>query len=76
MLTPDRKPILIKRPEVEKRTGLSVADIYRRLREETDFPQPVKLPIQSVAWVYTEIDDWIAKQIEKPRRKHGRLHND
>lgn len=61
--TPNR---FIKRPEVERLTSLSTSEIYRRLEAGT-FPQQIKLGAKSVAWVESEIHEWIHQQIEQGR---------
>lgn len=53
---------LIRRPEVEARTALSRSRIYQ-LMETGDFPRPVSLGAMSVAWVSSEVDQWINERI-------------
>lgn len=52
---------LLRRPEVERRTGLKRSTIYSRMKEGS-FPQSVSLG-RSVAWVAEEIDAWIEERI-------------
>ncbi|KAB2889330.1 MAG: AlpA family transcriptional regulator [Desulfobulbaceae bacterium] len=52
---------LLRRPEVERRTGLGRSTIYARMKEG-DFPQSVSLG-RTVAWVEDEIDAWIQERI-------------
>ena len=61
--------ILLRRPEVERRVGLRRASIYKWMAEGT-FPKPVKLGEKAVAWVETEIDQWVSDRIEQ--RDSGR----
>ena len=49
---------LLRRPEVESRTGLSKASLYRFMGEGT-FPSPVKIGYRAVAWPQSLIDEWI-----------------
>ncbi|EBB5497874.1 AlpA family transcriptional regulator [Salmonella enterica] len=49
---------LIRLPEVLKRTGFGKAWIYR-LISEGRFPAPVKIGIRAVAFVESEVDEWI-----------------
>lgn len=49
---------LLRRPEVEKRVGLSTSAIYRRMAEDR-FPRPVRLGSHAVAWRESDIDAWI-----------------
>ena len=53
---------LIRRPEVEKCTGLSRARIYESM-DAGRFPRPVKIGPRAVAWVESEIDDWLHQRI-------------
>ena len=55
---------LIKLKEVIDVTGLSRSSIYRFISEET-FPKPVPLGGRSVAWVESEVNDWILLKIEE-----------
>lgn len=49
---------ILRRREVEARTGLSLSSIYKKLADHT-FPKPIKLGGRSVGWLETEIDAWI-----------------
>ena len=53
---------LIKRPEVEARTGKSRTALYAAVRAGT-FPAPVEIGPNSVAWVESEVDAWIEQRI-------------
>lgn len=55
---------LLRRPEVESRTGLSRSEIYRRIKEGS-FPSPVTLGHRVVAWPSTTIDEWVDAQIRQ-----------
>lgn len=57
---------LIRLPEVLKRTGFGKAWIYR-LISEGRFPAPVKIGIRAVAFVESEVDEWIQSVIETSR---------
>jgi prophage regulatory protein len=54
---------LIRLARVVEKTGRSKPTIYR----DQTFPKPVKIGARAVAWVESEIDDWIAAQIAKSR---------
>jgi prophage regulatory protein len=58
---------LIKRREVESRTGLSKSAIYQ-LMVAGSFPLPVRLTAKSVGWHEDEIDDWVSSRPRAPRR--------
>ena len=49
---------LLRRPEVEARTGLSRSTIYFWM-SRGDFPQPVKLGTRLVAWRESDIAAWL-----------------
>ena len=57
---------LIRLPEVLKRTGFGKAWIYR-LISEGRFPAPVKIGVRAVAFVESEVDEWIQSVIESSR---------
>lgn len=57
---------LIRLPEVQRRTGYSKAWIYRLLRESR-FPQSVKIGSRAIAFVESEVDDWINQRIAESR---------
>ena len=54
---------IIRRKQVEARTGLSRSTIYLRIQNGT-FPKPIKLGARAVGWVESEIDTWLASCIE------------
>lgn len=56
---------LIRRREVESRTGLSRSGIYG-LMASKQFPRPVKLGNGiAVAWVESEVAQWIESRIRE-----------
>ena len=59
-------PTLLRRRQVEQRTGLKVSAIYEGMRDGT-FPASIKLGPRSVGWIDTEIDEWIRNRIAKSR---------
>lgn len=54
--------IILRLPDVKKRTGLSRSTIYLRISNDV-FPKPISLGGRAVGWLDSEIDDWIQKQI-------------
>ncbi|MFV0547722.1 MAG: helix-turn-helix transcriptional regulator [Limnobaculum xujianqingii] len=56
----------IRLPEVQRRTGYSKAWIYRLISQKR-FPQPVKIGIRSIAFVESEIGEWINQRIAESR---------
>lgn len=57
---------LIRLPEVMNKTGYCKAWIYR-LISEGRFPAPVKNGVRAVAFVESEVDEWIQSVIETSR---------
>ncbi|MCK8104740.1 helix-turn-helix transcriptional regulator [Pseudoalteromonas sp. 2CM36K] len=55
---------LIKLKEVLHITGLSRSTVYR-LMSAGGFPMKVELGGNSVAWVESEVEEWISKKIGK-----------
>ncbi|MEJ1604871.1 AlpA family transcriptional regulator, partial [Escherichia coli] len=53
---------LIRLSEVQRRTGYSKAWIYR-LISQGRFPKQVKIGSRAIAFVESEIDEWIEKCI-------------
>ena len=54
---------LIKLKAVIEKTGMAKSTIYRNI-QAGQFPQPIKQSIRSVAWVESEIDQWILDKME------------
>lgn len=54
---------LIKLKEVMQKTSLGHSSIYKFIAEGT-FPKQVSLGAKSVAWVESEVNDWIIERIE------------
>lgn len=53
---------LLKRTDVELKTGLSRSSIYSAIRART-FPEPIAIAPNRVAWLEAEIDQWIAARL-------------
>ena len=50
--------VLLTRPEVERRTGLSRSTIYRKMRDGT-FPVPLKASDRAVRWRESDIRAYV-----------------
>ncbi|EAP9735420.1 helix-turn-helix transcriptional regulator [Salmonella enterica subsp. enterica serovar Glostrup] len=59
---------LIRLLEVQRRTGYSKAWIYR-LMSQGKFPSSVKIGSRAIAFVESEVDDWINQRIEESRQE-------
>jgi prophage regulatory protein len=63
MATAETKtPRLLRRREVEARTGLSRSSIYARMAAGT-FPLAVDLGGRAVAWMENEVETWVLARI-------------
>lgn len=59
---PANRSRLVRLTEVQARVGLSRSTLYSRIQQGS-FPRPVRLGEKSVAWVETEIDNWIGVRV-------------
>lgn len=57
---------LLRRKQVEEKTGLSCSSIYQAMQEGT-FPKPISIGPRAVAWVDNEIESWIDEKIRLAR---------
>jgi prophage regulatory protein len=62
---------ILRLPNVLDRTGLSRSTVYLRVTEGR-VPRPVSLGARAVGWIETEVEEWIARQIELSREISGR----
>ena len=53
---------LIRRKEVQTKTGLGASSFYAMLKNG-EFPQCLNLSERRVAWIESEVDAWIANRI-------------
>jgi prophage regulatory protein len=60
--------IILRRKQVEVRTGLSRSTIYARIAEGS-FPRPIDLGGgRAVGWIESEINEWLQACIEQSRK--------
>lgn len=59
---------LIRMPDAMRRTGYGKAWIYRLISQDK-FPKPVKIGSRSIAFVESEIDEWINQRIAESRKE-------
>lgn len=62
---------ILRRKQVEIRTGLSRSTIYARISEGT-FPPPIDLGGRAVGWLESEIDAWLQSRIAASRKIGGK----
>jgi prophage regulatory protein len=58
---------ILRLPAVRARVAMSRSTIYQRVREGT-FPPPVNLGKRAVGWLVSDVDTWLAAQIERSRK--------
>jgi len=73
---PSERIWILRRREVQARTGLSRSTIYDRInpkspRYDATFPKPIHLGGSAVGWLGHEIDEWLNWQIESSRGAAG-----
>ena len=59
-------PIILRRPQVEARTGLSRSTLYQYIQDDL-FPRPVSLGARAVGWLESEVNAWIAARAKAVR---------
>lgn len=59
---------LIRLSEVQRRTGCSKAWLYRLMSQQR-FPTAIKIGSRSIAFIESEIDEWINQRIAESRGK-------
>lgn len=62
--TSQEKLSILRRKQVEKRTGLSRSTIYLQM-QKGKFPEPINLGLRSVGWLEHEIEDWLSGRIRR-----------
>ena len=62
-MTSAKKDRLLRREEVEQKSGLARTTIYRLMRAGA-FPEPLKVGPRAVRWPESEIEKWVS---ERPR---------
>ena len=58
---------ILRRPEVQARTGLSRSTIYAMMAVRT-FPTPIKLGVRAVGWPEFEISEWLESRQGRAER--------
>lgn len=68
---------ILRRKQLEARTGLSRSTIYAKMREnpkrpsdfDPTFPKPISMGAKAVGWIETEVDAWLAARVAVSREK-------
>ena len=61
-----REPAILRRKQVESRTGLARSTIYQYIKDGV-FPKPVQLGPRAVGWIEAEVSAWITERIKAVR---------
>jgi prophage regulatory protein len=61
---------ILRRNQVQARTGLSRSTIYLRIAEGS-FPKPVSLGARAVGWLESDIEQWLTSRVEESRGAVG-----
>jgi prophage regulatory protein len=67
------KMALIRLAEVKEYTGLGRSSIYKYM-SEGNFPKSVLLGERAIAWVDTEIEEWVQEKIEQRDAEESNKH--
>ncbi|UCV09145.1 AlpA family transcriptional regulator [Dechloromonas denitrificans] len=63
--------VILRRRQVEARTGLSCSSLYRYIAEQK-FPAPIDLGGgHSVGWVESEVQNWLESRVAARDAKRG-----
>ncbi len=57
---------ILRRKQVQARTGLSRSTIYLYIKTDL-FPKPVALGPRAVGWIESEVSEWIAARVKVTR---------
>lgn len=60
----ERPMRFLKLKEVMEKTALSRSAIYRKMNED-QFPQSISLGDRAVAWVESEVDEWMEECLQQ-----------
>ena len=55
---------ILRRPEVEAKTGFKRAHIYNLIKQGR-FPKPMRLGVRAVGWDSAEIEEWIDERLNE-----------
>lgn len=64
--TIQRELAILRRKQVQMRTGLSRSTIYQYIKDGV-FPKPVPLGPRAVGWLESEVSEWIAERVKIAR---------
>jgi prophage regulatory protein len=57
---------ILRRPEVQNRTGLSRSTIYAKI-VANEFPKSIRLGRRAVGWLESDVVSWIRRRVKSSR---------
>jgi prophage regulatory protein len=58
--------------EVAKKIGGSVAWVWRKSKDDPEFPKPVKISPNITGWIETELDEYLTCKVTEHRAAPGK----
>jgi len=65
--TESNRDRFLRRPEVQRQTGLSRSSLYRLISQDL-FPRPIGLSAKTVGWLQSQVDHWMASRVAAARQ--------
>ena len=62
-----REPAILRRPQVQQRTGLSRSTLYQYIKDG-EFPKSIALGPRAVGWLESDVSDWISSRVKRARQ--------
>lgn len=62
---------LLTMKDVTEKMGVARGNIYKMMREQA-FPLPIQLSPRRIAWIESEIDDWIHKRFVEAKKRRDK----
>lgn len=64
-----REPTILRRRQVQQRTGLSRSTLYQYIKDGV-FPASIQLGPRAVGWLESDVSDWISARVKIARDGH------
>ena len=65
--TISKEPTILRRPQVQQRTGLSRSTLYQYIKGG-EFPASISLGPRAVGWLESDVSDWICARVKLARQ--------
>lgn len=66
--------VMLRLPQVTAMTGLPQSSVYA-LIARNEFPKPVALSVNRVAWIEAEVQGWLRARVDKARHQTSEISN-